>query len=208
MTASQQDTIDFTLMYATHHAFRRDLGRLAAASAAGKGDTPQVRAGWENFKTQLLIHHSVEDTDLWPRVQRVVADRPRDLALLEEMVTEHARLDPLLTTVDEALAGQAADLAEHVQKLSTALGEHFDHEEESALPLIQAVLTPADWRGFTGQMRRRQGVKGAAVYVPWVIDGIPVAERHQFLAAMPAPVRLINRLLWESRYRQRNLWSF
>lgn len=28
-------SIDFTIMYATHDAFRRDLTRLAAAAAAG-----------------------------------------------------------------------------------------------------------------------------------------------------------------------------
>jgi len=60
--------IDFTMMYATHDVFRRDLGRLKAAATAGTAQAPGVRAGWENFKAQLLLHHSVEDTDLWPRV--------------------------------------------------------------------------------------------------------------------------------------------
>ena len=80
--------------------------------------------------------------------------------------------------------------------------------EESALPLIQSVLMPVDWRGFARQMRRRQGVKGAAIYVPWILEGIPLAQQHRFLAELPAPVRLINRHLWQPRYRQRNLWNF
>jgi hypothetical protein len=46
MTVSRQEPIDFTLMYATHDAFRRDVGRLMAASAAGKSATPPVQAGW------------------------------------------------------------------------------------------------------------------------------------------------------------------
>ena len=208
MTVSQQDTIDFTEMYSTHDAFRRDLGRFLAASAAGKADTPGVKAGWENFKTQLLIHHSVEDAWLWPRLQRKVADRPGDLALLEEMEAEHARIDPLLAAVDGALTGHGASLVERVQELSEVLGYHLKHEEDSALPLIQSVLTRADWRGFKGAMTRKQRIKGAAVYIPWIIDGIPPAAQEKFLAKMPAPARLINRLGWEPRYQRRNLWNF
>ena len=70
------EAIDFTMMYVTHDAFRRDLGRFTAASAAGTAHAPGVRAGWENFKAQLLLHHSVEDTHLWPRVRRATAGRP------------------------------------------------------------------------------------------------------------------------------------
>jgi hypothetical protein len=53
-------------------------------------------------------------------------------------------------------------------------------------------------------MRRHQGLKGAAVYIPWVVDGTPPAEQRDFFAALPAPVRLVNKMLWERRY-QRNI---
>jgi hypothetical protein len=194
-------------MHATHDAFRRDLGRFTTASAAGTADAPGVRAGWENFKTQLLLHHSVEDSDLWPRVRRAAAERPSSLALLAEMEAEHAQIDPLLAAVDAALANPAGNLAAHVTELTSALQWHLKHEEDDALPLIQSVCTPADWRAFTGEMRRRQGIKGAAIYVPWILDGAAPAGRQRLLAALPGPVRVINRLLWEPRYRQRGLWK-
>lgn len=207
MTDSLQATIDFTMMYATHDAFRRDLDRLVAAAATGTAGSAQVRAGWENFKTQLLTHHSVEDTDLWPRVQRAVAGRPGDLALLREMEAEHALIDPLLHAVDQSLAGRASNLAEQAKEISEILGHHLQHEEQDALPLIQSVLTPADWRAFAGAMRRRQGFKGAAVYVPWILDEMPRLKQQEFMAALPAPVHVINRLVWAPRYRARNLWN-
>jgi hypothetical protein len=56
-------------------------------------------------------------------------------------------------------------------------------------------------------MRRRRGVKGAAAYVPWALDGAPLAEQRQFLAALPVPVRLINRLVWEPRYQKQGRWK-
>jgi iron-sulfur cluster repair protein YtfE (RIC family) len=203
MTVAEQNRIDFTMMYATHHAFRRDLDRFIAAAESGNGGTPRVRAGWENFKTQLLLHHSVEDTHLWPRLRLAVTDRPRDLALIDEMETEHAKLDPLLVAVDAALDDRPSTLADVVQKVKATLGDHLTHEEEDALPLMQSVLTPRDWRRFAAQMRRRQGVRGAAVYVPWVLDGAPIAEQRQFLGALPAPVRVIARRVWEPRYQNR-----
>jgi hypothetical protein len=201
------DTIDFTEMYVTHDAFRRDLERLAAAADAGKATGPEVRAGWEAFKDQLLVHHSVEDEWLWPRLAERVKD-PEGLALLGDMEAEHARLDPLLASYDEALAAGATDLAVRAKEIGAVLGRHLEHEEEEALPLIQSVMTPQDWRAFGRAMARRQGVRGASNWIPWVTEGMPQAERRRFLAKFPAPLRLVNRLLWAPRYRRRNLWAF
>ncbi|HEX9354221.1 MAG TPA: hemerythrin domain-containing protein [Streptosporangiaceae bacterium] len=201
------EAIDFTMMYVTHDAFRRDLGRFTAAAASGKAHSPGVRAGWENFKAQLLLHHGVEDGHLWPRVRRAAAGRPSGLALLDEMEAEHAQIDPLLAAVDDALAGPASNLTAQVAGLVSALEWHLKHEEEAALPLIQSVCTPADWRAFAGAMRRRQGVAGAAIYVPWILDGTAPDGQRRFLAALPAPVRVISRLLWEPRYRRQGLWQ-
>ena len=201
------DKIDFTEMYVTHDAFRRDLERLEAAAHAGKATGPEVRAGWENFKAQLLVHHSVEDAWLWPRLTELVK-APADLALLTDMEAEHARLDPLLESYDEALAAGAPDLAVRAKELGAVLGRHLEHEEDEALPLIQSVMTPRDWRAFGRAMARRQGVRGASNWIPWVTEGMPQPERRRFLAKFPAPLRLVNRLVWAPRYRGRNLWAF
>ncbi|MFD8307436.1 hemerythrin domain-containing protein [Streptomyces sp. NPDC059690] len=199
--------IDFTAMYASHDAFRRDLERLARAVAAGRADTPGVRAGWENFTRQLHIHHTAEDGELWPRVRERAAGRPRDLALLDEMEEEHSRIDPLLAAVDTALRDRAPELPDLVAALRATLDDHLKHEEDSALPLMQDVLTAADWAAFTGRMRQTQGLRGASVFVPWIVDGAPPADRAAFLGAVPPPVRILNRLLWQGSYRRRGLWA-
>lgn len=201
MATTENETIDFTLMYATHDAFRRDLDRFVATSATD-GGTPDS-AAWENFKRQLHVHHTVEDTALWPRLQQAVAGRPRDVELVEQMEAEHARLDPVLDAVDEAIARRSAVLADRMQELCAVLGAHMKHEEDAALPLIQEVLTAKDWGAFRGAMARRQGPRGAAAYVPWLVDGAQPADRRTYLAVFPAPVRLLNRLFWEPGYRRR-----
>jgi hypothetical protein len=123
------------------------------------------------------------------------------------MEAEHAQIDPLLAAVDDALADSVGNLAAPAAELASALEWHLKHEEDAALPLIQSVCRPADWRAFAGEMRRRQGVKGAAIYVPWILDGAAPDGQRRFLAALPAPVRVISRILWEPRYRQRALWK-
>ncbi|MFG2856841.1 hypothetical protein ACGFZ9_40340 [Streptomyces mirabilis] len=57
-TEAAAGTVDLTVMYAAHDAFRRDLERLGDAAAEGTAFTPQVRAGWDNFRHQLHIHHT------------------------------------------------------------------------------------------------------------------------------------------------------
>ncbi|WP_326599920.1 hemerythrin domain-containing protein [Streptomyces sp. NBC_01803] len=208
MADAQQDKINFDVMFATHDAFRRDLERLEAAAVAGKTDTPEVRAGWENFKHQLHIHHTVEDERLWPTVQSKVGDKPEPNELLREMEAEHGQLDPVLTAVDEALAAKSPDLIEKIKELGAVLGFHMKHEEESALPLIQETCTNADWTNFAKGMAQAQGIKGAAVYIPWILDSISAADRQKFLVNMPPPARALNKLFWESRYHKKQLWKF
>ncbi|WP_194924245.1 hemerythrin domain-containing protein [Catenulispora pinisilvae] len=221
--------IDFTLMYVTHDAFRRDLARLRRAAAEGRTDSVGVRLGWANFKQQLHVHHTAEDEALWPRVEAACVGRP-DAAeilaaeILAAMAAEHARLDPLLEAVDAALEQRSADLADHadlagradlagpadlaglVGDLQAALGGHMKHEEDAALPLIQEVLSPDDWAAFGKTIARKQKLSGAAAYVPWVVDGADEAQQAAFFHAMPAPVKVLNRLFWGPRHRRRHPW--
>jgi hypothetical protein len=61
--------VDFTLMYASHDAFTRDLQRLAAAAGAGQTADPAVKAGWAMFTKQLWA----------PKYRRIPVGRSRQL---------------------------------------------------------------------------------------------------------------------------------
>jgi iron-sulfur cluster repair protein YtfE (RIC family) len=221
-TGAQAGRIDFTLMYVTHDAFRRDLSRLLRAAAEGRTDSVGVQVGWANFKRQLHVHHTAEDEALWPRVEAACAGRADAAEILAAMEAEHASLDPLLDAADAAMdaamdaaadaamgqhAANRAELTEVVADLETALGAHMKHEEVAALPLIQEVLTPEDWTAFARVIARKQKLSGAAAYVPWVIDGAGEEQRAAFFTAMPAPVKVLNRLFWSSRYHKRHPWA-
>jgi len=112
-----QGTVDFTMMYAAHDAFCRDLDRFVASSASGRPWTPVDHDRWATFTTQLHIHHRAEDDALWPPLR----ERPLDaagVATLDEMEREHARIDPLL---EQAGAGNIAMLIAQTVRFAHAL---------------------------------------------------------------------------------------
>jgi iron-sulfur cluster repair protein YtfE (RIC family) len=205
--ADTQQDIDFTIMYATHRAFRRDLQRLAAAVKAGQAGSPHVLAGWGNFNHQLHNHHSVEDAALWPQVTAKIHGRPEDRKLMDAMEAEHAELGPRIDAVDVALNSAAPDLGARIQDLYDVMDDHFTHEENSALPLIQDVLTPGEWKKFGLANARNLGFKGVAMYIPWVVDGASPDEQRSFMGMFPPPVKVANKMLWERRYNKKGLWK-
>ena len=216
MTSQATNHLDLTLMVAFHDAFRRDLAHLsrAASRRPAQLDEPArhtaVLAGWELFKTQLHIHHTAEDTDLWPRMRTHLAGRPDELALLQAMQDEHARIDPLLAAVEGAFAdrdGGHQRLGDTVDALASQLYGHLTHEERDALPLLDRTLTPAEWQAFVADQRRRTGIRGAAQFFPWLLDGASAEQARAVLGGLPAPLRVVYRRIWQPRYARHDHWE-
>lgn len=192
--------VDFTLMYIAHDAFARDLARLRATLAREHLATPAAQASWRMFERQLHVHHTTEDTALWPRL-RAVDLSAAETAVLDDMEREHAAIDPWLEAVADGFAQQdAAALAESVQALAVGLLAHMRHEEQAALPLVDVHLGQRGWDAFGAQVRKTQGLRGGAAYLPWVLDEAPAAARTTVLNMLPPPVRLVYRRVWEPRY--------
>ena len=202
-----QGKVDFTFMYAAHDAFSRDLRRLAAAAQAGRTADPAVRAGWATFKNQLHIHHNAEDAWLWPALRTKVT-APGEVSVLGAMEAEHARIDPLVSRVDASLAATGlAGLAEDISALTAALGSHMQHEEDQALPLVEAHLGPAGWAAFGKAAGRSEGLRGAAELFPWMLDGAPADISKRLLGMLPAPARLLYRVVWRPGYARTPRWD-
>ncbi len=202
-----QGKVDFTFMYAAHDAFNRDLWRLAVATEAGRTADAAVRAGWATFKNQLHIHHTAEDVWLWPALREKVT-RPDEVSVLDAMEAEHARIDPLVSRVDASLAATGlAGLAENIGALTAALGSHMQHEEDRALPLIEAHLGPEGWAAFGKAAGKSEGLRGAAELFPWMLDGASADTRQRLLGMLPAPARLLYRMVWRPGYTRTPRWD-
>jgi len=199
--------VDFTFMYAAHDAFSRDLRRLAAAVEAGRIAEPAVRAGWATFTRQLHFHHTAEDRWLWPALRDKVT-QPNEISVLDAMEAEHLRIDPLLARVDARMtAGDAAALADDVAALGSTLSAHMEHEEDQALPLVDAHLGPDGWAEFGKTAGRSEGLRGAAELFPWMLDGAPAEISRRVLGMLPPPVRLVYRAMWRPRYARTPRWD-
>src|SRR6266508_2578678 len=185
MTSDTTSHLDLTLMMAFHDAFRRDLSHLARAASRRPAELDEparrtaVLAGWELFKTELHIHHTAEDADLWPRMRTHLADRAGG----------HRRLGD---TVD-ALAGE--------------LHGHLTHEEHDALPLIDQSLTQAEWQAFGNDQRRRIGIRGGAQLFPWLLEEASPQQIQAVLGGLPPPLRVVYRRLWQPRYARHDHWE-
>jgi hypothetical protein len=156
--------IDFSIMYAAHEAFRRDLRMLAE-------HWDQDR--WEQFKRQLLIHHQAEDELVWPLMRSRVAGDAASLAVVDDMEAEHARIDPLL---------EAAD----VPTLTELLNGHLQHEETVALPLIDSVLNRDEWAAFSIALRDRQGgVPEWRTFFLWLLEDASPQARESVRGVLP-----------------------
>jgi hypothetical protein len=169
-----------------------------------------VRTSWATFKNQLHVHHTAEDTWLWPPVRQRVT-RPDEAAVLDAMEAEHARIEPLLAQVDALIAATAASgsagLAETANALAQTLAAHMRHEEDQALPLVEAHLGAPGGAAFRKAAGRSQGLSGGAEFFPWMLDGVSAAASKHVLSVLPPPARLLCRAVWRPRYARTPRWN-
>ena len=192
---------DVRFMYAMHNAFRRDLTRLERVVR----DPASSRGGWAVFREELEFHHGAEDDDLWPDLRARITD-PDDQRVIDEMTTEHAQIPPLLAAVEDAFAGRG-ELEPAITELARLLRAHLEHEEQRALPIVEECWSNANWHDYMDIARRRRGPEGGAQFLCWVLDDATVEDERVVLPKVPAPGRLVYRLVMKPRYDARNLWG-
>jgi hemerythrin-like domain-containing protein len=204
--------LDMTAMYVAHDALRREL-ELLARTAARVDDDPRrilsTAVGWVLFKKSLHVHHTAEDDALWPAMREAVAGHPGDLALLAAMESEHEAIDPLIDAIDAALADRESGpqrLGDLTGALAAGLTGHLKHEEDEALPLIQAIVTEQQWQHF-GQVNARLVGPDAPRILPWMLDGASEQIIATMLAPLPEPARLAYRSEWQPAYAALDLWG-
>ena len=212
MTApsAAQKLCDTSDMVIVHRMFRREcalLPQLVAAVAGGDLARARTVAGHAREVLDMLHHHHVgEDELLWPRLSartRFHAD------LLARMDSQHQGLAVLLEHAATSFtawqnaptAPTSTALSALLEQLSAGLNEHFDEEEAAVLPIVERVITAAEYqevgqRGLVSiPLTRRLVVLG------YLLEGATRQERSDFLSAIPAPARLAYRLIGARQHR-------
>jgi hypothetical protein len=129
--------------------------------------------------------------------------------LLARMDSQHHGLAVLLEHAATALSAwqdaptthTSTPLTTLLEQISNRLNEHFDEEEAEILPIVERVITAAEYhevgqRGLVSiPLTRRLIVLG------YLLEGATPGERIAFLAAIPRPVRLAYRLIGRRQHR-------
>lgn len=206
------DRLDMDMMYAVHDAVRRDLvqvARIAKASDDSPGKQLHAVQGWEMFKKFLVVHHTAEDDRLWPTLRAHAAGNPDQLALLDAMEAEHASLDPLLKAVDAAADDTEYGyqrLGDCVDELVTAVSGHFAHEEADGLDLMDALLTPEEFQGFTHLHRELIG-DDRVRFMPWLLEDASGRTVSHIEREFPPQMLGAYRSKWGPDYVAMNRWE-
>lgn len=205
---------DMEIMRILHNAFRRDGTRLTrAADEYGTADPETHDAlllGWHGFSSGLHHHHTIEDTHIWPLLRQKLVDRPDDLAVLDDMEAEHARIDPTLAALEEAFddpEGRPDLVAERISDVVELLRSHLAHEERDAFPLIRRHITTQEWAVLNRSSMKELSFSEIAQLGPYILDGAPPDDVRRVLAELPAPLRLVHRWWWNPRYRRSRRWE-
>lgn len=205
---------DMDVMRVVHSAFRRDGARLEQAlERYGTQDEEAHDAlllGWHGFSSSLHHHHMIEDTHIWPVIRDKLADRPDDLAVLDAMEAEHARIDPTIEAIERVFDDREAGVDEVVEQtaaLVDLLRSHLAHEERDAFPLIRTMITKREWEQLNKASVKELSFSQIAQLGPWILDGASPEDTRRVLAELPSPLRLVHRFWWNPRYLKARRWE-
>jgi hypothetical protein len=123
-----------TALMMSHHAFRRDLARFAAALRR-TFEPGALREEWQSFRAALHGHHQAEDTGIFPGLRSAAP-------VVEALEADHRRIDPLLERADAAFGGLPAAREEAlavVAQLQDLLRPHLETEEEHIIPFLRSA---------------------------------------------------------------------
>lgn len=197
-TAARPDTGEMLIV---HNMFRRHFRALPAlVHGVADGDVERAArlvAFIDELSTGLHHHHTTEDELMWP----LLLDRaPTDSELILRMEEQHERIAELNERAQPQARrfAETADpvvrkeLATTLAALAAALDEHMAEEEIHILPVVEDVLTVPEWEKLGERGRASVPKDRRLVFLGFMLQGVPAAERKNFLAEMP----LIARLLW------------
>ncbi|GAA1754444.1 hemerythrin domain-containing protein [Agromyces humatus] len=195
-----------------HRLFRRlfaeapDLVRKVAS-----GDTAHARHVAKHLRgiiALLHVHHRTEDEYFWD----VMTERAPSCGLhVALMRRQHDAVSDRLDIADALVDGwarraddaSAARLAAELGEIDRLLVEHLADEEREAFPVLDAILSDAEWDDIHRHARRHKPPLPIFVLLGLMIDSVPEAERDAwFDTELPAPIRVAYRMVGRRQYER------
>ena len=204
-------TCDASGMAEIHRMFRAGFGESSAlVGAVADGDAAQADIVGD-YLSMLSVglhgHHEGEDSLLWGRLE---TRAPSCAAHVERMKAQHAEMLVHLDELDTALppwraTGNTTDAAVVVAALdgiNAALAVHLPDEEKNIVPVMETVLTPKDIDALSEHGRRSTPKGKMFIQLGTILAAQPDGGAAWQREHLPAPVRLIWRVVGKPRYEK------
>ena len=194
---------DLSFYYAIHRGQRRDTARyVEALQSLQVKDHVRRRAlsKWAiGFGHELVAHHTIEDTVVFPDLARRV---PATQAILDRLEGDHVRVHHLLEELNSTARGlvglgfvEARERAIAVAiELRDLLQVHLDVEDEQILTVFAEQYSVEEYEALDAKCIKALPKKGIAFSVPWTISNFDEQTRAELLPTAPMPLRAIYRL--------------
>ncbi|NMO01311.1 hemerythrin domain-containing protein [Gordonia sp. TBRC 11910] len=191
-------------MVIVHNVFRSNLEALPdliRAVADGDRGRAAVLTGWlTELITGLHHHHTGEDELMWPLL---TSRAPADNALVLRMEEQHARIADLVSVVHaQATAfttsgsrSAGASLAASITELNGVLAEHLGEEEARILPIVEQVMTPAEWKVLADRGNASIPKDRRLTFLGFMLYTASDSQRTLLMSQLPAPARVMWRLI-------------
>lgn len=202
------DTLE---MLVVHRLFRRVFGEAPdLVRGVPDGDAERIKRVGDHV---LLIsrglhgHHSTEDTLLW---DQLAARAPSCSIHVSLMRRQHAEIGRALNDLDAAVprwqAAPSAATREPVlgalHAILAGLTEHLGDEERLILPPVRQTFTQREWNRLGEHARAETPRNLQFIQLGFLLDALDPAERAEFERhALPAPARVLYRLVGKRQYR-------
>lgn len=156
----------------------------------------------------LHVHHRTEDEYFWDRMTERAPACGLHVALMRR---QHGAVSDRLDVADalvsswagEANPATAERLAGELDEIDRLLVEHLADEERDAFPVLDAILSDAEWDDIHKHAQRHKPPLPIFVLLGLMIDSIPEPERDAwFQKELPAPIRVAYRLAGRRRYER------
>jgi len=203
-TSNASDPWEMTLI---HRLIRGGFEQAKdAVLSSGSGERVDALAEYIGFHLDgLHAHHSTEDELLWPSLRERAGMSD---ALIGRMEAQHGALHEAVDATWRELAGwrvtpnaaTSEALATALETVSDRLAEHLVEEERDVVPLIAQHVTQAEWDHLGKVAFAKFKPQQRFTAMGELLRTANPTEAAQMMAGLPAPVRVIWRLVGRRKY--------
>ena len=208
-TRPRPEPCDASGMVEIHRMYRAGFGETPALVASvAEGDAAHADVVGNHLSMlsiSLHAHHEFEDDHLWDTLDQRAPGCVLHVARMKE---QHAEMLVHLRALDSALprwrgSGSSADAAVVTAALAginAALAVHLPDEEKHIVPVMEQVLSQREIDAASEHGRRATPKGKTFAQLGAILAAQPDGGREWQRKHLPAPFRLVWRLVGRSRY--------